>query len=416
GGGETSHSRTAAARRVPVRAVRAKSGSGGGSAAAALAHAHAPAAMLRVPPTRPKSGGGRKLLHGGTWMGVHKADGAAPNADEPRAGGNKALGTVKADASAFESETPKRSRSPTAGLTLLPPTSCDEEVSREFEAKAKRLSTTRSHDNTAAASSAQNFFSSSGGDGVGDSGDGGGRGRWRKLHARGGGGSEGAPRLKLSVETAAAASGEDDEVLLSPTCHRAEVGMPTFSCSSPVSRSIGRGIAGRVRDDEMHSSVDSAWSMGSIDEAAARESTNTRLEDRFCRSDPVARMLLCQSDEHASGIGYGVDIATASETDDIGGVGGNGSTSTNGGGSANSGPTFGKSVPTEVKTRQEQQRQGAPSKTRITAPKSPTNQAGSSFRGTDPITTAAAAAAAAGTPKRAASAKDVPEVAASSTA
>ncbi|CAN0129238.1 unnamed protein product, partial [Hapterophycus canaliculatus] len=109
------------------------------------------------------------------------------------------------------------------------------------------------------------------GDGVGDSGDGGGRGRWRKLHARGGGGSQGAPRLKLSVETAALAAGEDDEVLLSPSCHHAGIDLPPYSCSSPVSLSVVRGITGRVRDDELNSSVDSAWSMGSIDETAARE-------------------------------------------------------------------------------------------------------------------------------------------------
>lgn len=51
--------------------------------------------------------------------------------------GNKASENTKSDAPTFESETPKRSRSPTAGLTLLPPTSCDEEVSRDFEVRRR---------------------------------------------------------------------------------------------------------------------------------------------------------------------------------------------------------------------------------------------------------------------------------------
>ncbi|CAN0530567.1 unnamed protein product, partial [Ectocarpus sp. 12 AP-2014] len=52
----------------------------------------------------------------------------------------------KTSFSSCESETPKRGRSPSvaaAGLTLLPPISCDEAVSWEFEAKARRRSAVR---------------------------------------------------------------------------------------------------------------------------------------------------------------------------------------------------------------------------------------------------------------------------------
>ncbi|CAN0114294.1 unnamed protein product [Ectocarpus sp. 13 AM-2016] len=47
--------------------------------------------------------------------------------------------------------------------------------------------------------------------------------------------------------------------------------------------------------------------MGSIDETAAREPSNTRHNDRASGSDPVARMLLCQSDDYdVAGVGSGV--------------------------------------------------------------------------------------------------------------
>lgn len=82
GSGEISHSRTNAARRIPVRAVRAKTG---GGSAVAFTHAHVRAAMLRVPPTRPNSGGGRKMPQGGPWMGVQESGGSsALGADEVR--------------------------------------------------------------------------------------------------------------------------------------------------------------------------------------------------------------------------------------------------------------------------------------------------------------------------------------------
>lgn len=104
-------------------------------------------------------------------------------------------------------------------------------------------------------------------------------GRWRKLHARGGG-ADGPPRLKLSVETA----GDNDEVLLSPSGHQRDGHdhdhnndpPARYYCSSPVSlSSSGFGSGGRCRghdrDNVLSSSVDSEWSIGSIDETAARE-------------------------------------------------------------------------------------------------------------------------------------------------
>ncbi len=166
---------------------------------------------------------------------------------------------------------------------------------RPCQAKARRRSAARGCGGAAgpATSSVVRFWPSDGG--VGDSGGGGdGDGRWRKLHARGGGGAEGPPKLKLSVEAAAAvAAGDHDDVLLSPSCHRHQEGVPPAHsyCSSPVSLSLSLGLEsggggggrgrGRARDNVLVSSMDSVWSMGSIDEADAREVRNGRKLPRF---------------------------------------------------------------------------------------------------------------------------------------
>ncbi|CBN76466.1 hypothetical protein Esi_0000_0052 [Ectocarpus siliculosus] len=311
-----------AARRVSVRAVRARSGSGsGGGGGDGFTHAHSPAVVLRVPQGRPTSA--RKLMAGGRREALERGDlelDVAEVSPSPKRSSNDS--ERKAPFSSCESETPKRGRSPSvaaAGLTLLPPISCDEAVSWEFEAKARRRSAVRN-----AKTAAELFDSNSStccvtpaggdGDGVGDSGGSVG-GRWRKLQARGGGGSAGPPRLKLSVESAVAAAGEDDEVLLSPCCH-GPVDLPAF-CASPIlvpSSGVrsgggggGRPLRGGAEENVLTSSVDSAWSMGSIDETAAREPSNTRNNDRASGGDPVARMLLSQSDDYdVGGVGFGV--------------------------------------------------------------------------------------------------------------
>ncbi|CAM9353312.1 unnamed protein product [Ectocarpus sp. 6 AP-2014] len=308
-----------AARRVSAKAVRARSGSGGGGGDGFM-HAHSPAVVLRVPQGRPTNP--RKLMAGDRREALERGDlelDVAEVSPSPKRGSNDS--ERKAPFSSCESETPKRGRSPSvaaAGLTLLPPISCDEAVSWEFEAKARRRSAVRN-----AKTAAELFDSNSStccvtpaggdGDGVGDSG-GSVDGRWRKLQARSGGGSAGPPRLKLSVESAVAAAGEDDEVLLSPCCH-GPVDLPAF-CASPVlvpSSGVrsggggGRPLRGGAEENVLTSSVDSAWSMGSIDETAAREPSNTRHNDRASGGDPVARMLLSQSDDYdVGGVGFGV--------------------------------------------------------------------------------------------------------------
>lgn len=153
-----------------------------------------------------------------------------------------------------------------------------------WQAKARRRSATHAYSSAAAraASGAGDLFSNSGGSGGGSVADSGGScdGRWRKLHARGGG-VDGPPRLKLSVETA----GDNDDVLLSPSGHQGgededDDAPARFYCSSPVSLSLSLSSSSRLgsggrrdrgRDNVLTSSVDSEWSMGSIDETAARE-------------------------------------------------------------------------------------------------------------------------------------------------
>ncbi|CAN0414295.1 unnamed protein product, partial [Ectocarpus fasciculatus] len=119
------------ARRVSVRAVRAKSGGGGDG----FTHAHAPAVVLRVPPGRPSSA--RKLTASGRREAHERGDlelDVAEVSPSPKCGSRES--GRRASFSSCESETPKRGRSPpfvAAGLTLLPPISCDEAVSWEFE-------------------------------------------------------------------------------------------------------------------------------------------------------------------------------------------------------------------------------------------------------------------------------------------
>ncbi|CAN0070551.1 unnamed protein product [Ectocarpus sp. 8 AP-2014] len=311
-----------AARRVSAKAVRARSGSGSsGGGGDGFTHAHLPAVVLRVPQGRPTNA--RKLMAGGRREALERGDlelDVAEVSPSPKRGGKDS--ERKASFSSCESETPKRGRSPSvaaAGLTLLPPISCDEAVSWEFEAKARHRSAVRNAKTAAElldSNSSTCCVTPAGGDGVGDSG-GSVDGRWRKLQARGGGGSAGPPRLKLSVESAVAAAGEDDEVLLSPCCH-GPVDLPAF-CASPVlvpSSGVrggggggggGRPLRGGAEENVLTSSVDSAWSMGSIDETAAREVSNTRHNDRASGGDPVARMLLSQSDDYdVGGVGFGV--------------------------------------------------------------------------------------------------------------
>eukprot|EP00903_Cladosiphon_okamuranus_P019114 g17586.t2 len=283
-----------------------------------FAHAPAPApapapsaAALRLPASRPKKTAASRRE-------VQERRGCGVDADveevlpSPTSEFKTPVKVALSDAAAKSETTPimpggipKRSRSPVAGLTLLPPARCDDEVSSELEAKARRRSAAHNCSSTAtrAAVSGVDLFSSrSAGASVFDTrGSGSCDGRWRKLHARGGGAS-GPPRLKLSVETA----GDNDEVLLSPSGHQAgehhrDRDPPArYYCSSPLCLSSAMRIGGRLardRDNVLTSSVDSEWSMGSIDETTARELANTREEDKTSGSDPVARMLLSQSDD-----------------------------------------------------------------------------------------------------------------------
>lgn len=163
-----------------------------------------------------------------------------------------------------------------------------------WQAKARRRSSSVRNAKTAAelfdSSTSTCCVTPAGGDGVGDS-VGSVDGRWRKLQARGGGGSAGPPRLKLSVESAVAAAGEDDEVLLSPCCH-GQVDLPAF-CPSPVLVSSGarngrggggRPLRGGAEENVLTSSVDSTWSMGSIDESAAREVKEAACGGIYCHA------------------------------------------------------------------------------------------------------------------------------------
>eukprot|EP00752_Nemacystus_decipiens_P001359 g1348.t1 len=270
-----------------------------------FAQAHA-GAVLRVPASRTsKPAASRREAKERRDCAVD-ADEALPSPTSEMKTPEKAAPSdyapAKPEVASVPGGMPKRSRSPVAELTLPPPARCDDEVSRELEAKARRRSPAHSHSHSsiaarAAASGAGLFSASTGSGSVFDSG--GCDGRWRKLHARGGG-ADGPPRLKLSVE----AAGDNDEVLMSPSGLQGDDHDPPTRryCSSPVSLSssrLGSGgrRGGRDRDNVLASSVDSDWSMGSIDETAARELDNTREEDKTSGSDPVARVLLGQSDD-----------------------------------------------------------------------------------------------------------------------